>query len=125
MKFLKSVFILIFVVLLAACSKTEETKNIISEAPSESKGAFAFEDSIYTIERGKVLVEDVEKEIGKIVAIVDEINENGDAVIYDSTLNLQVGTKIYKIIKQDRSNTVVAIKIDNTYYGAVFNSNLN
>ncbi|GGM42976.1 hypothetical protein GCM10011351_31160 [Paraliobacillus quinghaiensis] len=125
MRLSKSVFILIFVILLAACSKTEEPKKIIGETPSESKGAFAFEDSIYTIERGKFFVEDVGKEIGEIKAIVDEINENGEAVIYDSTLNLQVGTKIFKIIEQDRSNTVVAIRIDDTYYGAIFNSNLN
>ncbi|GGM20895.1 hypothetical protein GCM10011351_03440 [Paraliobacillus quinghaiensis] len=121
----RSFFILIFVVLLTACSNTEEPKKIVGETPSESKGAFAFEGSIYTIDRGKVFVENVGKEIGEIKAIVDEINENGEAVIYDSTLNLQVGTKIFKRIEQDRSNTVVAIKIDDTYYGAFFNSNLN
>ena len=111
-------------VTLAGCSNTDEPK-IIGETPSESKAAFAFEGSIYTIERGKVLVEDVGKEIGEIESIVDEINKNGDAVIFDSTLNLKDGTIIYKIKEQDSSNTVVAVKIDDTYYGAMFNSKLN
>ncbi|TYR74352.1 hypothetical protein FZC79_14795 [Rossellomorea vietnamensis] len=121
---LKSMFILITIVSLAACSTTEEPRKIIGETPSESKGAFAFDGSVYTIERGKVLVEDVGKEIGEIKAIVDEIKENGEAEKYDSTLNLQAGTKIFEIIEQDRSNPVVAIKIDDTYYGAIFNSTL-
>lgn len=124
MRVLNTAFILIAFVLLAACSETDDPK-ILDKTPSESKAAFAFEDSIYTIERGKVLVKDVGNEIGEIEAIVDEITENGEAVILDSDINLRVGTKIYEIKEQDRDNTVVAIKIDDTYYGAIFNSNLN
>ena len=123
MRFLKAVFILIFVTLLVACSGTEEL-TIVGTTPSESKAAFAFEDSIYTIERGKVLIGNVGEEIGEIKSITDKITENGEAVIFDSTIKLEAGTKIYKIRETDRSNPVVAVKIDNTYYGAIFTSNL-
>ncbi|MGD7046032.1 hypothetical protein [Jeotgalibacillus proteolyticus] len=125
MRFSKSVFILVFVLLIVACSKTEEPEKIIGETPSESKGAFAFDNSLYTIERGKVLAADAGEEIGSIKVLVDEINENGEAVIFDSSLNLQAGTKIFKVKEQDQSNTVVAIKIGDIYYGAIFHSNLN
>ncbi|HSO59316.1 MAG TPA: hypothetical protein VLQ66_13965 [Paenisporosarcina sp.] len=122
MRLLKAVFILIFVTLLVACSNTEEP--IVETTPSESKAAFACEDNIYTIERGEVLIENVGEEIGEIESITDKITENGEAVIFDSTIKLEAGTKIYKIRETDRSNPVVAVKIDNTYYGAIFTSNL-
>ena len=124
MRFLKAVFVFIIVTLLVACSETEELA-IVGITPSESKAAFAFEDSIYTIERGKVLVENVGEEIGEIESIKNKITENGEAVIFDSTIKLEGGTKIYKIRETDRSNPIVAVKIDDTYYSAIFTSNLN
>lgn len=124
MRFLKAVFIFIIVTLLVACSETEELA-IVGITPSESKAAFAFEDSSYTIERGKVLVENVGEEIGGIESIKNKITENGEAVIFDSTIKLDAGTKIYKLRETDRSNSVVAVKINDTYYGAIFTSNLN
>lgn len=124
MSFLKAALILIFVTLLVACSGTEELA-IVGTTASESKAAFAFENRIYTIERGEILVENVGEEIGEIESISDKITENGEAVIFDSSIKLEAGTKIYKIRETDRSNPVVGVKIDDTYYGAIFTSNLN
>ena len=124
MSFLKAACILIFVTLLVACSGTEELA-IVGTTASESKAVFAFEDIIYTIERGKILVENVGEEIGEIESITDKITVNGEAVIFDSSIKLEAGTKIYKIRETDRSNPVVAVKINNTYYGAIFTSKLN
>jgi hypothetical protein len=53
------------------------------------------------------LIENVGQEIGEIEAIVDKITKNGEAVIFDSTLNLQVGTKFIKY--QNKTEAILSL----------------
>lgn len=124
MKSLKLFFIILSVIILSACSTNSEPEIIGISPNKDLKASFAFEDRIYSIQRGLVLEKNIENEIGKITEIVKEIKKNGEAKIYNSSINLKSGTKIYKIEETDKGE-FIAIKIYGKYYGAFYNSKLN
>jgi len=105
--------------LLVSCSTTTECK-CVGESPSKVLAAkIAFENRIYTIDGEHISEDSIDQEVGKVEKIVNEIKGNGHAKRYTSKVNLKAGTKIYSIKDVDK-DTVVAVKIGDTFYTAFF-----
>ncbi|MEK4512046.1 hypothetical protein EJP82_17995 [Paenibacillus anaericanus] len=111
---------IIFLITIVSCSTTTtepETTGI--NANNDLLSQFAFEGRIYSIEGNVTPVEKIEKEVGEIKEILDDVKENGQAKLFNTKIDLIEGTKIYSIQDVDK-DTVVAVKIKDIYYTAFF-----
>lgn len=115
-------YFILITLLLTSCSETDELK-ILGTTSGDVKATFAIKDWRYTIDKAVIKEEEVGQKLGEIKAIVDEIDENGEAVILDSSLNLKPGDTIYTINGM-KNEDLVAIKVNNQYHGGVLHSKL-
>ncbi|GGH19922.1 NisI/SpaI family lantibiotic immunity lipoprotein [Paenibacillus segetis] len=121
LRVLNSIFGIVLLLVIVSCSATTtEPKEEGINPNSDILAQFSFKNKIYSIEGNMTPAEKIKKEIGKIEKIVvDEIKENGQAKIFDSKIDLLESTKIFSIQDTDK-DLVVAIKINDIYYTAIF-----
>jgi len=84
---------------------------------------FAFEARIYSLEGNQTPDEKIIKEVGKIEEITKDITKNGEGKSLNSNIELLPGTKIYTVKDVDKG-TIVAVKINDIYYTAIFTRSL-
>ncbi|MFD2444161.1 hypothetical protein ACFSO7_09245 [Bacillus sp. CGMCC 1.16607] len=123
LRLFKSVRVILLLTLLVSCSTNTEQKNVEINAYSDLVAQFAFKNSIYSIEGTTTPKDKLEKEIGEIEEIVDEIAKNAEGKNINSKFNLTEGSKVFSIRGVD--STVVAVKYNNIYYTAVYTKELN
>ena len=120
MKALNIVIGIILLIFVVSCSTTStEPKAVGINTYNDLLSQFSFQGRIYSIEGNKTPAEKIKKEIGEIEEIVDEIKENGQAKLFNSKIDLVERTKIFTIQDLDK-DTVVAVKINDIYYTAIF-----
>jgi len=120
LKALNIVIGIILLIFVVSCSTTStEPKAVGINTYNDLLSQFSFQGRIYSIEGNKTPAEKIKKEIGEIEEIVDEIKENGQAKLFNSKIDLVERTKIFAIQDLDK-DTVVAVKINDIYYTAIF-----
>jgi hypothetical protein len=124
LKVFKVILSIFFFISLVSCSTPIEPNVIGISSNKDVDAQFAFENRIYSIEGNVTAAEKIKQEVGKVEKIVEEIKENGQANLFTSKVNLTAETKIYTIKNVDK-DTVVAVKIDDTYYTAIFAKKLD
>ena len=119
MKVFNFILCIFLSMILVSCSTTTKEPKVVGTSPNKELAAeIAFENRIYTIEGNRTRNEKIDQEVGKVEKIVKKIKGNGQAKLYTSKINLTAGTKIYTIKDVDK-DTVVAVKIGDTYYTAI------
>lgn len=124
MRVFKYILGLTLIILLFSCSniKTEQEEEPLQ--PSKDLLAqFAFEARIYSLEGNQTPDEKIIKEVGKIEEITKDITKNGEGKSLNSNIELLPGTKIYTVKDVDK-DTIVAVKINDIYYTAIFTRSL-
>ena len=85
---------------------------------------FAFDGRIYSLEGNRTPDDKIKRQVGKIGEMVEDITTNGQATIITPSIKLKSGCEIYTI--QDVDNEMMlAIKIENLYYTAIFMEELD
>lgn len=114
-----------FLFLLVSCSDTNEDQpNIAGESPNDELIAkVAFDGDIYSVLHSHPMTKQTAAKLGTINDVVAEINKNGEAKVYEDSVNLNAGDGIYEMKKGDKEQTV-AVKIEGSYYTAIYNSKL-
>lgn len=116
--------IILLTILVGCSTKTTELEVVGTTTNSDLLAQFAYEDRVYSIEGNKTFPAKIDNEIGQIEQIVDDIKENGQVKLFNSKINILDNTKIFSIQGVDKE-TVVAVKVNDIYYTAIFTGNLN
>ena len=110
--------------MLVACSSTINEPNVVGVSKNKNVLAqIAYDNKIYSIEGNLTPYEKIQQQVGEVENIVETIKENGQGKIISSKINLESGSEIYTIKDADKG-TVVAVRIGNKYYTAIFYKNI-
>jgi hypothetical protein len=112
------------VFLLTSCSTVKEEQQTPSVQPDNDVLAqFASKGKVYSLEGNHTPANKIGKEIGEIGKVTNDITKSGEGKVFDTSIKLQDGTKIYAIKDVD-AHTVVAVKVNDIYYTAIFTRKL-
>lgn len=115
----------ILLLLLVSCSSTSKQLNEVGVSKNDDLLAqFAFAGRIYSLEGNRTPDDKIKRQVGKIDEMVEDITKNGQATIITPGIKLKSGCEIYTI--QDVDNEMMlAIKMENQYYTAIFMEELD